>query len=408
MTGPAVSVIVVSKERPASLRLCLLGLTQLTHQNFEIVVIADQSGLTAIADLGLDDRIKTALFDEPNISRARNLGLSLAAGELVAFIDDDAVPEPTWLSFLTDPFSDPQVGAAGGFVRGRNGISFQWKARWVDRLGQHISLDVPADPSIWSPTEGRAVRTEGTNMAFRRDVIAALGGFDPAYPFFLDDTDLNMRMAAKGVRTAIVPHAEVHHGYAEGPYRQANRVPKSLYQIGASMRVFLDRYAPETERISAWAWFFADQRKRLLQHMVTGGLEPRQVRHLLADLCKGYEDTTSKPAPDLNPIPDSDSAFLRFEIDGMASVTLSGRVWEMSKLKTEAAKRVAHGERVSLFVFSPTTLFHRVRFVEPGFWLQTGGIFGKSDRSQQLFQPLGFKRRLKAETDRIRTQRDIK
>ncbi|MCB2152739.1 MAG: glycosyltransferase, partial [Rhodobacteraceae bacterium] len=59
---------------------------------------------------------------------ARNLGLAAAAGEIVAFIDDDAVPEPRWLARLTAPFADPGIAAAGGFVVGRNGISFQWRA----------------------------------------------------------------------------------------------------------------------------------------------------------------------------------------------------------------------------------------------------------------------------------------
>ncbi|MCB2123539.1 MAG: glycosyltransferase, partial [Rhodobacteraceae bacterium] len=67
---------------------------------------------------------------------ARNLGLAAAAGEIVAFIDDDAVPEPRWLARLTAPFADPGIAAAGGFVVGRNGISFQWRASCADSHGR--------------------------------------------------------------------------------------------------------------------------------------------------------------------------------------------------------------------------------------------------------------------------------
>ena len=157
--------------------------------------------------------MKSVEFGEANISRARNLGIAEAAGEIVAFIDDDAVPEPTWLQFLVAGFSEADVAAAGGFVRGRNGISFQWKARSVDCFGEAAPLDVPENKiSIFTAQNGRAIKTEGTNMAVRRDVIAKMGGFDPAYRFYLDETDLNFRMMRAGYRTAIAPLAQVHHG----------------------------------------------------------------------------------------------------------------------------------------------------------------------------------------------------
>jgi GT2 family glycosyltransferase len=61
---------------------------------------------------------------------------------------------------------------------------------------------------------GFVVKTEGTNCAFRRDVLAGLGGFDPAFRYFLDETDVNLRLAEAGARTVIVPRALVHHGSA--------------------------------------------------------------------------------------------------------------------------------------------------------------------------------------------------
>ena len=102
----------------------------------------------------------------------------------MAFIDDDAVPEPTWLTHLIGPFADGQIAAAGGYVIGRNGISFQWKGRTVNVDAQTEDLPLPSDdPVVFDGTPVRAIKTEGTNMAVRRNVLAALGGFDSAFHF---------------------------------------------------------------------------------------------------------------------------------------------------------------------------------------------------------------------------------
>ena len=149
MSTPTVSVIVVSRGRAADLPLCLLGISQLDYPNFEVVLVADSDGLSAVRELLFFDDLKVIEFNEANISAARNLGIAEAAGELVAFIDDDAVPEPTWLNYLTAGFRDPDVAAAGGFVIGRNGISFQWKARSVDVFGEAAALRLPKTRSAF-------------------------------------------------------------------------------------------------------------------------------------------------------------------------------------------------------------------------------------------------------------------
>ena len=61
-------------------------------------------------------RIKVGQCPEVNISKSRNMGIALAAGEIIAFIDDDAVPEPDWLDDLAAEYDDSIVGAVGGKV----------------------------------------------------------------------------------------------------------------------------------------------------------------------------------------------------------------------------------------------------------------------------------------------------
>jgi len=104
VTAPTVSVVIVSHGRPASLGICLTGVGQIDYPNFEIVIVADQSRIDAVNAHALGDQVKLVLFDEMNISAARNAGVAAAAGEIIAFIDDDAIPEPTWLTHLIAPF----------------------------------------------------------------------------------------------------------------------------------------------------------------------------------------------------------------------------------------------------------------------------------------------------------------
>lgn len=415
-----VSLIVVSRHRAAALARCLAAVAQLDHPCFEVVVVADPAGLARVQAAGLGPAVKAVEFDEANISAARNAGLAVAAGAVAAFLDDDAVPEPSWLSRLAAPFADPRVAAAGGFVRGRDGLTFQWRARWVDRSGETAPLEVPADrPSLWRAAPGLGVKTEGTNMAVRTDLLTALGGFDPAFRFYLDETDLNLRLAALGAVTAIVPGAEVHHGFLESARRRADRVPRSLHEIGASTAVFLRRHAPLSEHAAALDRLRAEQRRRLVAHMVAGRIEPRDVRRLMADLEAGIAEGGARalgpmplPAPlaeGLEPgAPPDPAPFLRFPGSGPRPGRLiAGWAWQARALRREAAAAAAEGAIVTVLRLSPTARRHRVRFDPAGFWEQTGGLLGRAGRDVPAPRALGFAARLRAEAARIAAVRPV-
>jgi GT2 family glycosyltransferase len=79
-------------------------------------------------------------------------------------------------------------------------------------------------------------------ISFRRSVLVDFEGFDPAYHFYLDETDLNMRLVATNHLTAIAPLARVHHGFAQSIRRYGDRVPRDLFDIGASWAVFQRKF----------------------------------------------------------------------------------------------------------------------------------------------------------------------
>lgn len=408
MTRP-VSVIIVSHGREAALKRCLTGVRQLLYPAFEVVVVADHHSLSMLQELPQALGIKTAPCDAENISLARNIGLGLAAGEVVAFIDDDAVPEPTWLSHLAAAFDDEEVAAAGGYVRGRNGISWQWRGAWVDGCGERHPLPLDSNrPVVLHPKPGRAIKTEGTNMAFRREVITSIGGFDPAFRFFLDETDVNLRLARAGHASAIVPLAVVHHGFAESARRRADRVPRDLFEIGASMAAFLLRHCAEALRAPQLARFAEEQRRRLLRHMVAGRLEPRDVRRLMTRLQAGFaEGATRLPAP-LPALPHAAAPFAPLpERPALRPKLSCGRWWHRARLRRQAAHDAAAGHVATAMIFSLTAAYGRVSFTPGGFWEHGGGQFGKSDRSEPLFTLRRLRRKCDAEISRIRRERGL-
>ncbi len=409
MTGLPVSVVVVSRGRPDALTKCLTGLSQLQYPNFEIIVVADPDGLAATDKMPFAGHLKQIGFDEANIAAARNIGLTQAAGEIVAFIDDDAVPEPQWLRHLVAPADRPEVAAMGGFVRGRNGISFQWKARSLNAFGEPEPLEIdPHRPSILHPPRGRAIKTEGTNMAFRRSVLVDLGGFDPAFHYFLDETDLNMRLARAGHATALVPLAEVHHGFAANSLRTVSRVPRDLFDIGASWAVFQRKHLAEHLRAEQWQRLRANERKRLLRHLTEGGLEPRDIRRLMQRLDDGHAAGLARPFNTGRLARHPATPFLPFPATRRNSVTMGTRPLHARNDRQRAAEKVKNGGIVTLFNLSPSAMFHRVSFGLDGVWLQSGGIFGRSERDQPIFRLIGRKRRIEIETSRVALQRGLR
>lgn len=404
----SVSVIIVSNQRPEALRRCLIGVRQLNYPSFEIVVVADAPAVDGLEPTPLGQGIKWVRFDAENISDARNLGIAEAAGDVVAFVDDDAVPEPTWLTHLIAPFATAEVAAAGGFVRGRNGVSWQWQGASVDMLGRRhpISLDSNA-PVVLHPVQGRAIKTEGTNMALRRDVIAAMGGFDPAFRFFLDETDVNVRLARAGHATALVPRAEVHHGFAESNRRRADRVPRDLFEIGASLSAFLLRHCPEGAQAARREDFQQEQSRRLLRHMVAGRLEPRDVRRLMARLKDGFDEGDKRLPEKRRTLPRACHGFQQVQTPALTPKFITGAFSHRSNLRQRAAEAVRAGHVTTLFLFSPTALYGRVHFSPDGYWEHVGGQFGKMTRSEPLFNLQSRKEKVRKEYARIADVRGL-
>ncbi|MEO1611823.1 MAG: glycosyltransferase, partial [Pseudomonadota bacterium] len=277
--GPRISVIALTRDRPKEFKSLLQALALQRMTDFEVIVVgAKPSAEDHGAPLALARRIVYAQCRAQNISRSRNIGLALAQGDIVAFIDDDAAPEPGWLDAISGGFHAEDIGAVGGYVRGRNGVDFQWRGMLIDRYGGHA----PASPGDIAEVEVDEATelfptTVGVNSAFRRAALTGIGGFDEHFHYFLDESDACLRMQMAGWRIYLAPQAEVHHAYAASVTRRANRAPRDLFEIAASRAYFSRRYGREDWIDRKIEEFAADQTARLRKFVQLGRLSRRQA-----------------------------------------------------------------------------------------------------------------------------------
>ena len=309
---------------------------------------------------------------------------------------------------LVAPFAEQNVASVGGFVRGRNGISYQNTARWVGVEGDHEPIEIEDDARVFETTPDRALKTEGTNCAFRRAVLCDIGGFDQAFRFYLDETDVNMRLARMAETAAIAPMAEVHHGFFESASRGANRMPKTLFEIGASQAIYLRKFSDPKRIETVLNSFRAEQRARLIRHLNAGTCEPRDVGRLMNTLEAGIAEGRQRDFGQTQVFSSETAPFHRF--NGRINFVVSETIFELGfrtrRAFAGAQEMLKSGVRPSIFVFSRTALYHRVAFID-GIWVQTGGVFGKSNRTDKLIRFAHAKSRLRREIARISVQRGI-
>jgi GT2 family glycosyltransferase len=209
---PRISVVVCAYNESRMIEDCLHSLERSDYPDLEVVVCNDGSDDDTLARA---KRFPFTVLDLPRggLSRARNAGIAAATGDIVAFLDADAVCHPQWPWFLALSFEDPTVSAAGG-----PNLPVP-DARLIERA---VAL-APGAPTEVLIGDDRAEHIAGCNMAFRRSVITGIDGFDPTYTAAGDDVDVCWKLLDGGHRIGFNPAAQVvHHrrGTIRGYLRQ--------------------------------------------------------------------------------------------------------------------------------------------------------------------------------------------
>jgi len=198
---PRVSVVVCSYNSERTMEACLASLEALDYPDYEVIVVNDGSTdrTLEIAESFPFCRI----ISQPNkgLSVARNVGAEAATGEIVAYTDSDCVADPDWLTYLVAKMEAGDLAACGG-------PNFPPPE---DSLVPAAVAVSPGGPTHVLISDEVAEHIAGCNMAFRRDALLALGGFDPVYRAAGDDVDICWRFQDAGHAIGFSAAAVVWH-----------------------------------------------------------------------------------------------------------------------------------------------------------------------------------------------------
>jgi N-acetylglucosaminyl-diphospho-decaprenol L-rhamnosyltransferase len=207
-----VSVVVVNWNAGPALDACLASVA---GQGAREIVVVDNGSTDGSAD-GLTRRAGVrvvAAGRNLGFAAGANLGAAEAVGEVLVFLNPDAVLLPGALGTLVDALLRvPGAGIAGGGLTDDRGRWQPGAARFAPVA--HLVLDTTVGrlPDRWRRAPRRVDWVYGTFMAVRRDLFRQLGGFDPRYFLYGEDLDLCWRASRFGARTLHVPAARALHG----------------------------------------------------------------------------------------------------------------------------------------------------------------------------------------------------
>ncbi len=209
--NPAVSIIINTYNRAEQLERCIESLEGQTYRNFEVVVVNGPSTDNTITAMErFRGRIKFLQTESRVLSVSRNCGIAAASGDLVAFIDDDAIAHPDWLDAAIPAFDDPEVGSGGGLVYAMSDGRVEFGNGQLDRNGFVRAIN-PEPGTAWDWSEGWLNTVRGCNCVFRATALRDIGGFDEEIEYYHDEADVVMRLRVAGFKTVHRPRAIVYH-----------------------------------------------------------------------------------------------------------------------------------------------------------------------------------------------------
>jgi glycosyltransferase involved in cell wall biosynthesis len=215
MNNPVfLTVIICTRNRANDLKECLSALVLQVRRfdDVEIVIVdnASTDNTKSIVDSFAKEQsapIRYCYESKVGLCSARNRGRLEARGEVLTYIDDDAIPRSGWIDSIVSDFRNPETSCLGGriFVTPKGGIPkwFPTELLWAAGLTDHGDEMRPLNMPKEMPPGG--------NFAVRSHIFDALGGFDERLAIYGDDDDFFWRAHQKGYKATYNPKMAINH-----------------------------------------------------------------------------------------------------------------------------------------------------------------------------------------------------
>jgi GT2 family glycosyltransferase len=242
-----VSVVVTTCSNPVPLERCVRSVLACDYERPEVIVVENRPGSPATQEMLADrfpnePRLRYVEEPSPGLSQARNAGLAVAEGEMVAFTDDDVVVDPGWLRRCAQAFERaPDVACVTGLILPRELETesqllleqYAGFGKGFQRRTYRLPESRKADP-LFPYTPGAI--GSGANTVIRADVARKLGGFDTSLGAGTtavggEDLDLYIRLLREGCALAYEPGAIVWHQHPDG----AAKLRRQVYRYGVGL-----------------------------------------------------------------------------------------------------------------------------------------------------------------------------
>jgi GT2 family glycosyltransferase len=211
MRAPSASVVIPSYRRPEELRRCLAGLAHQSLPPAQTIVVrrADDMATEAVVPESRHADLSDVVVAQPGVLAAMAAGVTMAQRDIIAFIDDDAVPRRDWLQRLVRHFDDPKVGGVGGrdfIVQTASPdpptLDVGRITRWGKAIGNHHRGD-------GEPREVMLLKAAG--MAFRREALTLPSGLRGAGAQAHFEVGMSLSALRRGWHLIYDPTAVVDH-----------------------------------------------------------------------------------------------------------------------------------------------------------------------------------------------------
>jgi GT2 family glycosyltransferase len=195
---PRVTVAVCTRNSSDSLRDCLDGIRELEYPDYETIVVDDRSTDNTAA-IARAHGARLVRSPRHGLAASRNTALETATGEFVAFVGDNVVVDPHWLTYLVAVFGATDHVAVGGPTIARPGHG----------LVAECVANSPGAPGPALASDGEADVIAASNVAYRRAKLRTIGGFDSAFGAGGGDVDVSWRLREQGWTLGFSPGAVV-------------------------------------------------------------------------------------------------------------------------------------------------------------------------------------------------------